>query len=565
MEKNSTRQTCTSPKEETAPAKNYYEEPIFSHFHVGTVSEEAVPCDSGRLCCNGFYSYDGHGGRILSLVGSFLMAELYVNGSRRDMVGDTKLDIGDLLVIGKNEIKIVLHASHAPAVLEDMIMLCEDHLIRVKHKQNLVWAEKQPESMLSHAERICRHLGKDTPLARLYKNAYLSTVCSVLDLCEDGTYFSVSGDIPGMWLRDSSTQMMHYLTVAKDPIVGEIFDGLLRRLLFYITVDPYANSFNPSENGNGHIDDMPLQSKWVFERKYEIDSLCYPIRLLYLYWKQTGSETVIRERLEEVARIIVDQWRVEQHHMEKSPYRFIRPQPPVPWDTIPNNGLGSPVAYTGMTWCGFRPSDDGCTYGYLTASEMFAVVVLGYMAEMLEAVCQNTALARECRALRDEIDEGIRKYCIIEHEKFGRIYACETDGMGNYTLIDDANVPSLLSIPYIGYATAEDEIYQNTRRFLLSSENPFYFEGKYARGIGSRHTPDGYVWHIALVMQGLTSTSREEKRALLDMITATDAGTGYLHEGFDVDHPENYTRDWFPWPNSLFAEFVEKCVEEGIL
>ncbi len=569
-------------------------------------SKKGYPFFGGCVTLDGFYSYDGHGERILSLCGRFLVAEVYINGLRTDIVLDTKKDVSDLLVIGKNEIRIVLHArlgntfgpfhiqnrekrvnprsftlrgqwkggtapdfvaeyQSVPFGLDDIVMLCEDRLIRVKDEYNLVWAENPPQAMLSRVADYRERLKEHPQLARLYENGFLTTIRTVMDLCEDGTYFGFVGDIPGMWLRDSTTQVMHYVTLAKDPTVAQILEGLLRRQLRCIAIDPYANAFNRAANGNGHIDDLPLQNAWVFERKYEIDSLCYPIRLLYLYWKETGNTGLIREMLEDTARIIVDVWRVEQHHMEQSPYRFIRPNPPVPWDTIPGDGMGSPVAYTGMTWCAFRPSDDGCTYGYLTASEMFAVVVLGYMAEMLETVCGNSALAKECRDLGQEIDEGIRTYCIIEHETYGKIYACETDGMGHYSLIDDANVPSLLSIPYIGYASADDEIYQNTRRFLLCKENPFYFEGRYARGIGSRHTPDNYVWHLSLVMQGLTSIDREEKRELLRMISSTDAGTGLLHEGFDVDHPENYTRDWFPWPNALFVEFIEKCVEEGII
>ena len=196
---------------------------------------------------------------------------------------------------------------------------------------------------------------------------------------------------------------------------------------------------------------------------------------------------------------------------------------------------------------------------------MFAAVVLGYMAEMLEDVCGNTILSKECVMLRDEIDQGIKKYCITEHPKYGKIYACETDGLGNYSMIDDANIPSLLSAPYIGYSDKNDEIYKNTRSFLLSGDNPYYFEGKYAKGIGSNHTPHGYIWHMALVMQGITSTDDAEKKELLDMIVNTDAGTGYLHESFLADDPNVYTREWFTWPNSLFAEFVEMCVDEKII
>lgn len=573
---------------------------------VPALSAVGYPFFKGCVTLDGFYSYDGHGARIIAVRGNYLAAEVYVNGKRADIVLDRKIDITDLLIIGKNEIRILLRSSLAnmfgpfhhknretrvtprmftlrgtwnggisPAYLpeyqlvdfgvEDLVMLCEDHLVRVKDEYNLVWAEKQPDAMLERVREYRERLASYPKLAELYENAYLYSIRTVMDRCEDGTYYGFVGDIPGMWLRDSSTQVTHYLPLSKDAVVGDILEGLLRRQLMYIAIDPYANAFNRAENGNGHIDDLPLQSKWVFERKYEIDSLCYPIRLLYLFWKASGREELIREKLEETARIIVDQWRVEQYHMEKSPYRFIRPNPPVPWDTIPNDGLGSPVAYTGMTWCGFRPSDDGCTYGYLTASEMFAVVVLGYMAEMLEKVCGNASLAKECMDLRAEIDEGIQKYCIVEHEKYGRIYACETDGMGNYSLIDDANIPSLISIPYIGYADADDEVYQNTRRFLLSHDNPFYFEGACGKGIGSRHTPDNYIWHLSLAMQGLTSKDPEEIRELLEMIASTDAGTGYLHESFDADHPENYTRDWMPWPNALLVELIERCLSEGIL
>lgn len=568
--------------------------------------EQGYPFFMGSVKLKGFYSYDGHRSRAIDLRGRFLTAEVSVGDKRTDLVLDTRKDITHLLEIGKNEIDIVLRTGlrnlygpfhrendeswvnprsftfrgawnggiaegytheyrFAPFCLDDMIMLCEDHLIRVKHERNLIYENEVPAAMREHMESYRARLAKYPKLAQMYENGYLHTAHTVLDRCEDGTYFLVSGDIPGMWLRDSSTQVTHYTPISGDDEMASIIEGVLRRQFRYITIDPYANAFNRDPNGNGHIDDLPLQSVWVFERKYEIDSLCYPMRLLYLYWKHSGREELIRESLETVAGKILELWRTEQHHAEKSPYRFIRINPPVPWDTIPNEGMGSPVAYTGMTWCAFRPSDDGCQYGYLTASEMFASVVLGYMAEMLTKVLGNTAMAEECLALKRDIDEGIRKYCIVEHEKYGKIYACETDGMGNYSLIDDANIPSLLSIPYIGYADINDEIYQNTRRFLLSKDNPFYFEGTCAKGIGSRHTPDGYIWHMAMVMQGLTSTDRAEKRELLDMIASTDAGTGYLHEGFDANNPSNYTRDWFTWPNSLYAEFIEHCVDEGII
>lgn len=422
-----------------------------------------------------------------------------------------------------------------------------------------------PKVMNDRIALYSEKLSKYPKLQAMYQKCYPNTWETALEACDDGTYFVLTGDIPAMWLRDSVAQVAHYIPLANEKEVAEVIEGVLRRQFMYIEIDPYANAFNKEANGKGHTGDLPKPGPWVWECKYEVDSLCYPMRLLYLYWKKTGKTNLIKEKLEGVAKIILEQWIVEQHHMEKSPYRFTRPNARKPWSTIHNGGMGSPVVYTGMTWSGFRPSDDGCEFGYLIASEMFAVVVLGYMAEMLKEVCGNEELADKCLKLRAEIDEGIQKFGRIEHEKYGQIYVCETDGMGNYNLLDDANIPSLLSAPYIGYTDTTNQTYQNTRRFLLSKDNPYYFEGKYAKGIGSRHTPDQYVWHMALVMQGMTSDDKEEKRELLEMLAATDADTGYLHEGFHVDNPWEFTREWFTWPNSLFCEFVEQCVEEGVI
>ena len=424
---------------------------------------------------------------------------------------------------------------------------------------------KIPKVMKERIVRYCDKLSAMPKLRKMYENCYTSTWLTALQPCEDGTYFVLTGDIPAMWLRDSAAQVTHYIPLAQDAEVAAVIEGVLKRQFMYIEIDPYANAFNRSANGQGHIHDIPKNDPWVFERKYEVDSLCYPIRLLYLFWKETGKEGLIKEKLESVAKIILDQWETEQYHQEESPYRFIRPDADAYWDTIHNGEMGNPVSYTGMTWSGFRPSDDGCEYGYLIASEMFAVTVLGYMREMLSCVCKNRELADRCLALKGQIDEGIQNFGIVEHEKYGSMYACEVDGNGNYTLMDDANIPSLLSIPYLGYEAADAQLYRNTRRFILSRDNPYYYEGKFAKGIGSRHTPENYIWHMALVMQGLTAVDQNEKRAVLDMLISTDADTGYLHEGFHADDPKRYTREWFTWPNSLFCEFVEQCVDDGIV
>lgn len=426
--------------------------------------------------------------------------------------------------------------------------------------------KKIPASVTAHIEKTAARLEKYPKLQKLYRNCYPNTLETTAEILADGSTFLYTGDIPAMWLRDSTAQVSQYLPLTKDdPEIRGILRGLIKKQLFYIRIDPYANSFNIEANGNGHTDDIPKKGPWVWERKYEIDSLCYPMRLAYLYYKSCGDAGIFDGDFETTAEIIVDLWIREQRHFEKSDYYFIRKN--CPWiDTLHNEGRGYPVNYTGMTWSGFRPSDDSCTFGYLIASNMFAVIVLRYLTEIYTtaAACKPELLTKISR-LKEEIEHGIDMYGIVLHPKYGRIYACETDGFGNYILADDANVPSLLSIPYLGYCSAQDEIYRNTRRFILSTDNPFYYQGRAASGVGSPHTPKNYIWHIALSMQGLTSDDPGEILRMLRLLESTDAGTGYMHEGFHADDPDKFTREWFAWSNSLFAEFVESALDKGIL
>lgn len=189
---------------------------------------------------------------------------------------------------------------------------------------------------------------------------------------------------------------------------------------------------------------------------------------------------------------------------------------------------------------------------------MYAVVVLRYLSEIAREVYGDEAMALRAEKLGREIDEGIQKYGMVDHPKYGRIYAYETDGLGNYNLMDDANVPSLLSAPYLGYCSADDPVYQNTRRFILSEDNPFYFSGKKLHGIGSPHTEHGFVWPISLALQGLTSHDPAEVEEVLFMLTSSHAGTYFMHESIDADNEYNFSREWFAWANSIFSELVLK-------
>ena len=418
-----------------------------------------------------------------------------------------------------------------------------------------------PQAVREQIVEVEDKLADRPKLARMFRRCYPNTLETTTERVDDGTSYVFTGDIPAMWLRDSTAQVRHYVPLAAgDADVQRIVEGLIARQVMYVGIDPYANAFNREANGQCWEVDETERNPWVWERKYEIDSLCYPIQLSYLYWQATGRTQVFDADWKAMLGAIIDLWRVEQNHGTDSPYRFQRFSGP-PSDTLTHEGLGAPVAHTGMTWSGFRPSDDACAYGYLVPSNMFAVVVLGYGEQIARQVYADEALAQRAADLRAEIDAGIAAHALYEHEKYGPIYAYETDGMGHYNLMDDANVPSLLSIAYLGYASADDPLYQNTRRFVLSADNPYYHEGTYARGVGSPHTPDGYIWPISLCMQGLTSNDLGEMNALVDMLERTDADTEYMHEGFNPDDPQQFTRPWFAWANSLFGEFVLKWVD----
>lgn len=393
--------------------------------------------------------------------------------------------------------------------------------------------------------------------ARIFRQCYRNTLETTAELLDDGTTFVVTGDIPAMWLRDSSAQVRHYVPLAATvPSIRRVIAGMIRRQARYILIDAYANAFNREPSGRGHRRDRTRMDPWVWERKFELDSLCYPIRLCKDYWEATGDGSVFDGSVHRMLWRILEVMRVEQHHERASRYTFRRPCTLHRRDTLARGGRGAPVGETGMVWSGFRPSDDACRYGFHIPSNMFACVALGHVAEFAAGIFYDEAMADEALRLRDEIERGIQRYGLVHHPRHGQLYAYEVDGLGRYNLMDDANVPNLLSIPYLGYRPAGDPDYQRTRAFVLSCGNPYYFAGAHARGLGSPHTPRGYVWPIGLIMQGLTAADDVEQKRLLDMLLSTTAGTGYMHESFDPDRPNRYTRPWFAWANSLFAEFI---------
>ncbi|MFQ6807430.1 MAG: glycoside hydrolase family 125 protein [Blautia sp.] len=391
-------------------------------------------------------------------------------------------------------------------------------------------------------------------LMELFVNCYTNTLNTTVKRMDNNMTHVITGDIPAMWLRDSAAQLRPYIFLAKEnEEIRELIAGLVRRQFMCITIDEYANAFNEAPNGACWEKDDPDQNPWVWERKFEVDSLCYPLQLAYLLWKNTGCVTQFEGVFQKGVKKILEVFTTEQYHEEKSEYRFNRNNGYYR-DTLSRDGKGALVKPgTGFIWSGFRPSDDACTYGYLIPSNMFAVVALGYLEEMEREIFHNEELAEKAKSLKEEVKEAIETIGKTFTEEFGMVYAYETDGFGMYNLMDDANVPSLLAMSYLGYE-GDREVSENTRRFLLSEANPFYFKGCKAAGIGSPHTPSNYIWHIAMAVQGLTSTSKEEKLEILENMAATTGGKGVMHEGFCCEDDSKFTRAWFSWANAMYAE-----------
>ena len=382
---------------------------------------------------------------------------------------------------------------------------------------------------------------------------------------EDDT-FVVTGDIPAMWLRDSSAQVWPYLMYAnEDERLRKMIRGVILRQFRLVLLDPYANAFYRDLSGKGEWqnDRTPMRGG-IHERKWEIDSLCYVVRLAYHYWKVTGDDSVFTAEWMQVLESILTVFKDQQRKENRGNYSFLRVTDRQ-YDTLSNDGYGNPVRANGLIASSFRPSDDATVYPFLIPSNFFAVTSLRQMEEILLKVNKNKAMARACNVLYMEVGEALKKHAIHKHPTYGKIYAFEVDGYGNQLCMDDANIPSLLALPYICDVKPSDRIYQNTRKYLLSLDNPYFFKGKYAEGIGGPHIGMDMVWPMSIIIRAMTSENDEEIKLCVAMLLATDANTGFMHESFHKDQPEKFTRSWFAWQNSLFGELVLKIIRDGKL
>ncbi|HLK27436.1 MAG TPA: glycoside hydrolase family 125 protein [Puia sp.] len=411
-------------------------------------------------------------------------------------------------------------------------------------------------------------------IAWLFENCFPNTLDTTVDFeiinGKPDTYV-ITGDIDAMWLRDSSAQVYPYLSLIKeDKNLKQLIEGVIRRQTKCILKDPYANAFYKDENkiSEWKATDVTDMKAGIHERKWEIDSLCYPIRLAYGYWKETGDTSPFDKDWMEAMRLVVKTFKEQQRKDGDGPYTFQRK---TDWatDGVPMGGYGYPTKKVGLIHSMFRPSDDATIFPFLIPSNLFAFYALQQLSTIINEI-KNEQLFNECLALMDELLGALISHAVVNHPKFGKVFGYETDGFGNHTFMDDANVPSLLSLPYLEMPGQAFElsvlnkeksgfaIYQNTRKMVLSDSNPFFFKGKAGEGIGGPHAGINMIWPLSITMRGLTSHDDKEIKFCLDMLQKSHAQTGFMHESFDKDDASKFTRKWFAWSNTLFGEFVLK-------
>jgi meiotically up-regulated gene 157 (Mug157) protein len=400
-------------------------------------------------------------------------------------------------------------------------------------------------------------------LAAMFVNCFPNTLDTTI---ESGRFEGkpdtavITGDIPAMWLRDSSAQVWPYLPIAtKDKALRELLEGVIRRQSRCILIDPYANAFMADLNApplKWSLEDKTDFKRGVGERKWELDSLCYPIRLSYGYWKHTGDTRPFDATWKQAMTLAVQTMIVQQRKQGNGPYHFQR-NSFVSTETLPNDGYGNPVKPVGLIASGFRPSDDACIFPFLVPSNLFAVTSLRQLAEMSNTVLHDTTLANHAHSLAVEVESALRQYAIVETDA-GTIWAYEVDGYGSRLLMDDANVPSLLGLPYLE-SSPNAALYERTRSFVWSKRNPWFFHGTAGEGVGGPHEGQNMIWPMSQIVYALTSNSDEEIRKMLTMIKTSSAGTGFVHESYDKDNPKKFTRAWFAWANSLFGELMARC------
>jgi meiotically up-regulated gene 157 (Mug157) protein len=409
----------------------------------------------------------------------------------------------------------------------------------------------------------------DKQLGWLFENCFPNTLDTTVDFetvnGEPDTYV-ITGDIDAMWLRDSSAQVWPYLAlVREDKKLQQLIKGVIRRQTQCILLDPYANAFYKDPNKISEWkDDLTEMKPGIHERKWEVDSLCYPIRLAHKYRELTGDHSPFNNNWQQAMLLALKTFTEQQRKHGHGPYTFQRT---TNWatDGVPLSGYGYPVKPVGLICSMFRPSDDATIFPFLIASNFFAAHSIHQLFEMLDAMHLRSDAFKPYESLHSELIDALKKYAYVQHGQYGKVIAYEVNGFGSYNLMDDANVPSLLSLPYLtGNSVEKAQEYINTRKMLLSEDNPFFFKGNAGEGIGGPHTGMDYIWPMSITMRALTSNNDVEISDCLKMLVASNAGTGFMHESFHKDDASKFTRKWFAWANTLFGELIVKLYHEKI-
>ncbi|KAI9498563.1 hypothetical protein BDB00DRAFT_391020 [Zychaea mexicana] len=433
----------------------------------------------------------------------------------------------------------------------------------------------------------------DLDLARLFTNTYPNTLDTTIEStqCINTTdcnplSFVITGDIHAMWLRDSANQLLPYLDyVNKDLSLKRLFLGLIHMQASLIKVDPYANAFNAPKSmattgtEYGHVD-RAFSNEAVFERKWEVDSLASFLGFSYQYWNVTGDSSFVQttdwmDAVETIIKTIHEQqeptFNEETGYPMDSYYKF-KQNTERPTETQFLSGIGQPVKRTGLVKSLFRPSDDATVYPFFIPGNAMISVELAHVAQLVQ---QNNAanndrlaqMATEMTRLSKEIRDAIYTYAVTDIPGYDKVFAYEVDGYGSKLIMDDANVPSLLSLSMLGFVSADDPVYQSTRKLVLSRDNPYYFSGPRAgglSGIGGPHVGLNYAWPMSQIVRILTSTNDTEIVEALGIILRSTDGTGLIHESVNVhdDGKNKYTRPWFAWVNGLFGQAILKLAKE---
>lgn len=420
----------------------------------------------------------------------------------------------------------------------------------------------------------------DPDLARLFENTFPNTLDTTVRWHHNGSdpqSFIVTGDINALWLRDAHKQVQIYSPLAKsDPAIQKLILGLINTQSDYVLSHPYCNAFQPPPqsgiafNYNAENDAIfpRVNLNIVFECKYEIDSLASFLAIGNVYYKDTGDSSFVTpswlNALSRLLRVLTEQaiptYSTSGHKLPN--YYLFRRNTNTGTETLNLEGAGNPVnGNTSLIRSAFRPSDDATIYQFFIPGNAFMSVELRRTATLLEKLNHNN-LAAQLRTLGEDISRGIYQHGTYNHPVFGKVFAYEVDGFGSVSIMDDANTPSLLSLPDMGFVEANDETYLNTRRMILSKEgNPYYLKGQFFEGIGGPHIGTRFAWPMSHLVAMRTTDDDDEIARRLNLVKGSTAGLGLMHESVNVDLPHSFTRSWFAWCNSEFAKTILDLAE----